>query len=61
MQDNTFGAPISCHPSIARRVATGVSSDGLTTPAAPAARAGTALASAISSGTFHGQITPTTG
>ena len=57
----TAGAPISRHPSTARSAASGVSSEGLTTSAAPASSAGMLSTRTISNGTFHGAITPTTG
>ena len=58
---NTGGAPISAQPRASSHADSGVTSEGLTTTAAPASSAGAASTAGMSNGKFHGVITPTTG
>ena len=58
---NTGGAPICSQPRANSRADSGVTSEGLTTTAAPASSAATASIPGMSNGKFHGVITPTTG
>ena len=61
-QSKTSGAPISSfQASIISIRLSGVNSEGLTTTAAPACRAGIESPSPITSGKFQGLIMPTTG
>src|SRR6195952_3771976 len=54
----TGGAPISFQPRTSSTADSGVTSDGLMTTAAPASSAGTTSTPGMSSGKFHGVITP---
>ena len=61
VNESTGGAPISLQPLTNSTALSGVTSDVLSSTAAPAANAGMPSMAALANGKFHGMINPTTG